>query len=281
MQEEYQQKCTQATQANTTLAVDELSSEDEATPDGAAAAIGEYTEAKYHRNGLFSSVYIARAPSSAGDDAVGQMVALKVTTPAMMIEPHDSAREARILRSLRHERIIPLLDLFKQTGGRLILVFPFLPYDLQSLLKRHRIDKEQARAHMRDMFSALAALHAAGIIHRDVKPSNILLKTHSGPAYLADFGIAWSPGDVASEAPNNKITDVGTTSYRPPELLFGNKKYSCSLDLWAAGCVLAQTSSLSGDTLFDSGHLGSELALIQSIFKSLGTPDLDAWPVGT
>ena len=196
-----------------------------------------------------------------------------------MVEPHDSAREARILGALHNDHVVPLLDVFQQAGGRLVLVFPFLPYGLQSLLDKGRLQQDQAQSHLRDLFGGLAYLHAAGIIHRDVKPSNILLKTPSGPAFLADFGIAWSQVDVASEPPEAKITDVGTTSYRPPELLFGNRKYGCSLDLWAAGCVVAEAASLSNITLFDSGDLGSELALIQSIFKSLGTPTIETWPV--
>ena len=73
--------------------------------------------------------------------------------------------------------------------------------------------------------------------------------------------------------------DVGTTSYRPPELLFGKQWYDSSLDMWAAGCVAAQVVSLGSQTLFDSGDLGSDLALIKSIFSTLGTPDLKIWPV--
>lgn len=84
------------------------------------------------------------------------------------------------------------------------------------------------------------------------------------------------PGDAASEPPSKKITDVGTTCYRPPELLFGHTAYDCSLDLWAAGCVVAEC--ITQTTLFDAGALGSELALIQSIFKTLGTPNEETWP---
>ena len=84
------------------------------------------------------------------------------------------------------------------------------------------------------------------------------------------------PGDAASEPPSKKITDVGTTCYRPPELLFGHTAYDSSLDLWAAGCVVAEC--ITRMTLFDAGALGSELALIQSIFKTLGTPNDDTWP---
>lgn len=78
---------------------------------------------------------------------------------------------------------------------------------------------------------------------------------------------------------DDKITDVGTAAYRPPELLFGHKAYGCALDLWAAGCVVAEV--VAGNpypSLFDSGPLGSDLALIQSIFKTLGTPTDESWP---
>ncbi len=159
------------------------------------------------------------------------------------------------------------------------MVFPFMPYDLEQVLQRQQLSESQSKACLRDLFTALAHLHSQGIIHRDVKPSNILLKSLSGPAYLADFGIAWSGDDPASEPTNQKITDVGTTCYRPPELLFGNTRYGTELDLWAAGCVVAEVTGLGGRTLFDAGELGSELALIQSIFKSLGTPNLEVWPV--
>ena len=123
------------------------------------------------------------------------------------------------------------------------------------------------------------------------------------------------PGDPASEPAEQKITDVGTTCYRPPELLFGHKAYDCSIDIWAAGCVVAETvhaidratasrkdesewtlfdapdwgstidrataprkKKESEWTLFDAGELGSELALVKSIFETLGTPDEEIWP---
>ena len=100
-----------------------------------------------------------------------------------------------------------------------------------------------------------------------------------GPAYLADFGIAWSTVDPESEAADAKITDVGTTCYRPPELLFGDRAYGTSLDMWAAGCVVAEMARNQHYQLFDAGPLGSELGLIKSIFTSLGTPNERIWPV--
>jgi cyclin-dependent kinase len=129
------------------------------------------------------------------------------------------------------------------------------------------------------LFEALAYIHGLGIIHRDVKPSNILLESMNGPVYLADFGIAWSPDDVDSEPASDKIIDVGTTCYRPPELLFGDRKYDTSLDMWAAGCVVGEMMTKSHQPIFDAGPLGSELGLIKSMFTKLGTPTDQTWPV--
>lgn len=211
--------------------------------------------------------------------AKSRLVALKITTPSVMEPPHDSKREANILSLAASDRIIPLLDTFRENGSQFVLVFPFMRYDFSDLLCDKKLSKSQIKSCLKDLFTGLAFIHSKGIIHRDVKPSNILLKSLDGPAYLSDFGIAWAPGVPGSEPADSKITDVGTTCYRPPELLFGNQKYNCSLDLWAAGCTVAEALTPGHETLFDSGELGSDLALIQSVFKKLGTPNLDVWPV--
>jgi serine/threonine protein kinase len=208
-----------------------------------------------------------------------ELVALKVTTPSMMEPPHDSLREARILALAASQHVLPLRETFREAGSHFVLVSPFMPYDFDNVLKDRRPSNVQIRNTLKDLFSALAFIHARGIIHRDIKPSNILLKSVDGPAYLADFGISWAPDVAGSEPADGKITDVGTTCYRPPELLFGNKSYNCSLDLWAAGCTVAEALAPGCPTLFDSGELGSDLALIQSMFSKLGTPNLTIWPV--
>ena len=206
-------------------------------------------------------------------------MAVKVTVPHLLTAPHDAQREIELLREAANIHIIPLIDTLKLEGGRLVLVFPFVRYDFEQLLRRGMVTASQTRSHLRDMFSALAHLHELGILHRDIKPSNILMDSPDGPAYLADFGIAWKEGQKSSELADQKITDVGTTCYRPPEILFGFKEYGAALDLWAAGCVVAEAVSVGHKQLFDSGPLGSDLSLIQSIFTTLGTPDQDTWPV--
>ncbi|EKG21182.1 hypothetical protein MPH_01444 [Macrophomina phaseolina MS6] len=242
--------------------------------------IGNYKNVSHHSNGLFSEVYKARSPEGAATPGSRKLVALKVTVPSMMGAPHDSEKEARILEIARSEesRIIPLLETFWQAGGRFVLVFEFMRFDLEQLLRKRELTRIQARNCLYDLFKALEHLHSIGILHRDVKPSNVLLRSPSGPAFLADFGIAWKDGIKGSEAADQKITDVGTTHYRPPELLFGDTAYGPALDMWAAGCVVAEVACLRGKSLFDSGELGSDLALVNSHFQSLGTPNDEMWP---
>ncbi len=253
---------------------------DELNPNG--PDFGPYRRATFYKDGLFSTVFKAAAkdPVDNMDGPAASLVALKVTTPSAMTPPHDSEREARILQEARSESVIQLFSTMWQPGGRLVLVFPFVPMDLETLMQSSPPDQNNVKDIARDLFRGLSHIHSLQIIHRDVKPSNILLRSRAGPAYLADFGIAWSPNDPASEPAQEKITDVGTTSYRPPELLFGYTAYDTSLDLWAAGCTVAEMVRPCHRSIFDAGDLGSELALIKSIFSTLGTPDEELWPVG-
>ncbi|KAF7673175.1 negative regulator of the pho system [Alternaria burnsii] len=284
LQDDYDRLCNEKITTLPRPSLDFPTPEDEdyvPTPGG--KPIGNYQNALYHREGLFSVIY--KAPALGGESyfpaespSKTKVVALKITTPSVMEPPHDSQREAKILAMAASERVIPLIETFRENGSHFVLVFPFVRYDFSDLLRDKKLSKSQIKSCLKDLFVGLADIHSKGIIHRDVKPSNILLKSLDGPAYLSDFGIAWAPEVPGPESADAKITDVGTTCYRPPELLFGNQKYGCSLDLWAAGCTVAEALDPSHETLFDSGELGSDLALIQSVFKKLGTPNLDVWP---
>ncbi|KAH0558506.1 hypothetical protein GP486_004833 [Trichoglossum hirsutum] len=281
IQEQYDHICHELLsklQSGTQSSADKEDREGSDEPFLDGITLGKYAHAVHHSDGIFSTVYKARPAPPSGANVGPKYVALKVTVPGVMSPPHDSVREARILTEAASPHVISLLETFRLPGGKFIMVFPFMPLDLEQLLKGERLTTPQLKSHLTDLFRALEHLHTIGIIHRDIKPSNILLASESGPARLADFGIAWSPNDNASEPPLCKITDVGTTSYRPPELLFGFAGYSSALDMWAAGCVVAEALTVKNEPLFDAGPLGSELALISSIFRSLGTPNLENWP---
>ncbi|KAL5339873.1 kinase-like domain-containing protein [Aspergillus crustosus] len=249
----------------------ELNDDTDAANWDSGQKIGHYESCLHRFDGLHSTVYKSRSES-------GAIVALKITVPHLLEPPHDAQREAQLLREAASDRIIPLLETFKLDGGRFVLVFPFKRYDLETMLRRGMLTAANTRTILRDMFSAIASVHELGIIHRDIKPANILLDSPSGPAYLADFGIAWRKGSIEAEPADKKITDVGTTCYRPPEVLFGFKGYGTALDLWAAGCLVAEAVTVGHKQLFDAGPVGSDLSLIQSIFTTLGTPDEQTWP---
>jgi serine/threonine protein kinase len=279
--------------------------------DREGTKFGRYRPAAHFASGLFSAVYVARSSdeTQAGtilnnrapdavelsdqlkEETATRYVALKATQLSATKPPHDAAREARVLMRAASPNIIPLIEHFYDGLGHLVLVMPFMPFSLEQLLgdedaRRSIAPKESIytlsltlKRALRDVFKALAYIHTLNIIHRDIKPSNILLSSPTGPAYLADFGIAWCGSDGASEPPSQKISDVSTTCYRAPELLFGDTAYNEKLDIWAAGCVVAETVLGGSRTLFEGGQLGSELMLIMSIFEGLGTPNKETWPV--
>ncbi|OJI96846.1 hypothetical protein ASPVEDRAFT_36237 [Aspergillus versicolor CBS 583.65] len=273
--EEYDQFCQKAVDAAEATGSEpskgDLDDDTTASDQEPGQTIGQYQKCLHYFDGLHSTIYKSKSKD-------GALVALKVTTPHLLEPPHNAHREAQLLREAVGEHIIPLLETFKLDGGRFILVFPLERHDLETLLRRGALTAANTRSILRDMFSALASIHKLGIIHRDIKPANILLSSPSGPAYLADFGIAWREGSIEAEPADKKITDVGTTCYRPPEILFGFKGYGIALDLWAAGCVVAEAVAVGHKQLFDAGPVGSDLSLIQSIFTTLGTPDEQTWP---
>jgi serine/threonine protein kinase len=234
--------------------------------------IGTYENCSPIADGITSEVY--RSGSKA----------LKVIIPFAHMEPHDPQREIRILESLRdRSSIIQLLGSFRDQEQRLVLEFPYMPLTLADLFaKGNALSKDQIGAIFTGVLRALDDIHSQAIIHRDIKPSSILLASPTGPAYLSDFGTAWHPSlSTVTEPPDNKILDVGTGAYRAPEALFGNKSYGPPLDMWALGVVLSQAIRSPPAPIFESRAAhepGSQLGLILSIFKTLGTPTPETWP---
>ena len=233
--------------------------------------IGSFTNCLPLSDGVTSEVF------RVGDKA------LKVIIPRHgSIAPHNPVRESRILRDLRPP-CIPLLDVFRDQEQRLVLVFPFMPLTLAGLLESGKgLEKPVLRTVFVDVLHALQDIHAQGIIHRDIKPSAVLLASPSGPAYLSDFGTAWHPIlSTSDEPPADKILDIGSGAYRAPEVLFGNKSYGPPIDMWGLGVMLSEAIRSPPEPVFESRPAhedGSQLGLILSIFKTLGTPTPETWP---
>ncbi|KAH0524064.1 hypothetical protein TsFJ059_008981 [Trichoderma semiorbis] len=232
--------------------------------------IGSYTNCSPISDGVTSEVF--RSGSTA----------LKVIVHSI-IEPHNPLREIKILQTLRPP-CIPLIESFRDQEQRLVLAFPYMPLTLADVLEKSSsaLDNALIRSVFGDVLRALADIHSQGIVHRDIKPSAILLASPSGPAYLSDFGTAWHPTfSTSSEPPASKILDIGTGPYRAPEVLFGDKSYGPPIDMWAFGVMLAEAIRSPPSPPFESRPVhedGNQLGLILSIFKTLGTPTPETWP---
>uniref|UniRef100_A0A672MVR0 Cyclin-dependent kinase 7 n=1 Tax=Sinocyclocheilus grahami TaxID=75366 RepID=A0A672MVR0_SINGR len=124
------------------------------------------------------------------------------------------------------------------------------------------------KAYILMTLQGLEYMHNHWILHRDLKPNNLLLD-ENGVLKLADFGLAKAFG-----SPNRVYThQVVTRWYRAPELLFGARMYGVGVDMWAVGCILAElllrVPFLAGD---------SDLDQLTKIFEALGTPTEETWP---
>jgi len=234
--------------------------------------IGPYRDCQYIAEGITAEVYRSST------------TALKVIVQTRNIEPHDPYREAKILKLLR-KPCIPLLETFKDQEQRFVLAFPYVPLSLQNLIEKGSLSRPRIIKHFKDLFTALGYLHEQGIIHRDIKPSALLLQSEDGPALLSDFGTAWHPTlSISTEPKDQKILDIGTGPYRSPEALFGDRSYGPPVDMWAAGAMLAECCRTPPKPLFESRPAhedGNQLGLILSIFKTIGSPDRESWPEAT
>lgn len=231
--------------------------------------IGSYNDCHYVASGVTAEVYRSKGR------------ALKVITETRNIEPHNPAREARIL-AISRKFCIPLLETFRDQEQRFVLVFPYMPLTLEALVAQGPIPLARMKKLFTQLFEALDHIHGQNIIHRDVKPSALLLESPDGPAYLSDFGTAWHPTmSISAEPADKKILDIGTGQYRAPEVLFGDRSYGPSVDMWGTGVMLAECVQDPPKSLFESRPAhedGNQLGLILSIFKTMGSPTRDSWP---
>lgn len=183
--------------------------------------------------------------------------------------PSTAIREIALLKELSHKHVVRLLDVFCKPS-KLVLVFEFLENDLKKFMKANscRLTPAQVKSFSYQMLNGTEFCHANRIIHRDLKPQNLLIDAR-GHLKLADFGLA-----RAYTVPAPKYThEVVTVWYRPPEILLGSPLYGVPVDIWSAGCIVAEMAT--GAPLFAGD---SEIDTIFKIFKKLGTPNEQIWP---
>ncbi|XP_052195852.1 cyclin-dependent kinase C-2 C-like [Diospyros lotus] len=217
--------------------------------------------------GTYSSVYRARNVET------GQIIALKKVR-FDTFQPESvrfMAREIAILRRLDHPNIMKLEGLItNRFSCSIYLVFEYMEHDLSGLLSCPDIkfSDAQIKCYMRQLLAGLEHCHSRGVMHRDIKTSNILVN-NEGVLKIADFGLA---NYISSRHRQPLTSRVVTLWYRPPELLLGSTNYGPSVDLWSVGCVFAELfigkPILKGRT---------EVEQLHKIFKLCGSPPDEFW----
>jgi streptogramin lyase len=175
-------------------------------------------------------------------------VALKLLAPALARDERFRerfARETELVMSLEHPNVVPIYDA-GDVDGRVYLAMRLVDgTDLGTLLRTEgALEPSRAIAICRQIASALDAAHARGLVHRDVKPSNVLLD-QTGHVYLADFGLTRRVDDQAG-APGGE-SSIGTPAYLAPEQLMG-QPVDGRADVYSLGCLLYEC--LTGETVF-------------------------------
>lgn len=210
----------------------------------------------------------------------GRIVALKKTILSSDEEgvPPTTLREVSILRSLDSPYVVRLEEVV-HTEARsgspvLFLVFEYLDHDLKQFMnskygKAAGIHVNLAKHFTFQILLGLRYCHANSIMHRDLKPQNLLIDLKTQTIKLADFGL----GRVYSLPVGRYTHEVVTLWYRAPEILLGTRHYSTGVDIWSVGCILGEM--LVGRPIF-CGE--SELEQLLAIFQVLGTPTADSWP---
>ena len=219
-----------------------------------------YTDIEFVNSGAFGAVFRVRVTPE------GELYAIKKVPQ----DPKYKNRELQTMKGLDHPNLVKLWYYFySESAGtsHLCLVMDYLPSTVHKQARAYR--KHRLRMPMFwvklwsfQLLRGLAAIHAVSLVHRDVKPQNLLVNRHTGLLKLCDFGTAKV---LSSDTPSTAY--VCSRYYRAPELILGASHYTVAVDTWSAGCVLGEL--LLQRPLFPGRNSVDQLV---EIIKVLGTP---------
>lgn len=217
--------------------------------------------------GTYSCVYRAK------DLETGKIVAMKKVRFINM-DPESvrfMAREILILRRLDHPNVMKLEGLVtSRVSGNLYLVFEYMDHDLAGLAASPAVKftESQIKCYMQQLLRGLEHCHSRGVLHRDIKGSNLLID-NNGNLKIGDFGLATL---YQSNQRQPLTSRVVTLWYRPPELLLGATDYGVAVDLWSSGCIVAEL--FAGKPIMPGR---TEVEQLHKIFKLCGSPSEEYW----
>src|SRR5580693_5822006 len=213
---------------------------------GPGRRIGKYVLEEQIGHGGMAVVFRAR------DDQLGRPVALKIMAPSVASDPEFRerfVRESKAAAAVDDPHIIPVFEAGEAAGVLFIAMRYVADGDVRSLLAREGpLSVDRASAILVSVASALDAAHAAGLVHRDVKPGNMLMDVRKGRpdhVYLADFGLTKATSGAVTLTGTGKF--LGTADYAAPEQIRG-RRVDGRADQYALAC--AAVEMLTGETPF-------------------------------
>uniref|UniRef100_A0A8C1K6W8 mitogen-activated protein kinase n=1 Tax=Cyprinus carpio TaxID=7962 RepID=A0A8C1K6W8_CYPCA len=206
---------------------------------------------------------------SAYDVRLRQKVAVKkLSRPFQsLIHSRRTYRELRLLKHMKHENVIGLLDVFTPAASleefnEVYLVTNLMGADLNNIVKFQRLSDEHVQFLIYQLLRGLKYIHSAGLIHRDLKPSNVAVNEDCELRIL-DFGLARQTDDEMTGY-------VATRWYRAPEIMLNWMHYNQTVDIWSVGCIMGEL--LKGKVLFPGNDYIDQLKRIMEV---VGTPTPD------
>ena len=228
-------------------------------------SFSNYTKAQKLGEGTYGAVFRAI------NNTTNEEVALKLVRMDQEDDgiPATSLREISILQSTGHNNIIHLEEIICEEG-RVTMVFEFMQKDLGKYLSslKKPMGFELIRSYSFQLLCGVYYLHKNGIIHRDIKPINLLIN-RSGMLKIGDFGCA----RICHRPFASFDAFDGILWYYAPETLLHEYPYDLAIDIWSCGCVIAEMAKR--EPLFKGD---SQIDQINQIISLLGMPTNDSWP---
>ncbi|XP_061677168.1 mitogen-activated protein kinase 15 isoform X2 [Syngnathoides biaculeatus] len=201
------------------------------------------------------------------DRQTGEVVAVKKIFDAFRnkTDAQRTFREVVFLQEFGdHPNVVKLQNIIRaQNDKDIYLVFEYMDSDLHAVIKKGTLLKDiHKRYVMYQLLKAVKYLHSGNVIHRDQKPSNVLVDSDC-VVKLCDFGLARSLNQDQEDSGNPALTEyVATRWYRAPEILLGSTRYTKGVDMWSLGCILGEM--LLGEALFPGTSTINQLEQIMS-----------------